>query len=91
MLVHVDSGYRSFAHTHTRSTIAGNQPAQKLKEVRIVANEKDVLPIGVLADQLLKVCVSRADIEGRADFDLTLIAKFISDKLSGLERALQGA
>ena len=89
MFVHIDSRHRGFAHSHACRAVSGDQAAQELEQVRVVSDEKDVLAIGIPVDQLLKIGIARANVERRANFDFSLVAKFVTDKLRGLERTLQ--
>ena len=91
MLVHIDAGDSGLAHANAGSAIPGNEAAEELEEIRVVSNEEDVLTVGVLVDQLLEVGVAGAEIEGRTDFDLAVVAKLIADELGGLQSALEWA
>lgn len=91
MLIHVDASNRTFAHADAGSAIAGNQAAQELEEIRIVSDEEDVLAVGVLVDEFLEIGVGGAEVEGGADFNLAVIAKFVADELGGLESAFERA
>src|SRR4051812_24422272 len=91
MLVHIYAGDRSFAHANAGTTVSGDESTEKLKQVRVMPDEHDVLPVGVLIDQLLEIGVPGAKVESGADFDLSVIGKFVADELGCLESPLEGA
>jgi hypothetical protein len=91
VLVHVDADNRPFAHANAGPAVPGDEAAEELEEVGIVANEKYVLAVGVLVDELLEIGVGCGEVKGRADFDFAFIAEFVADELSCLKGALQRA
>ena len=91
VLFHVDARDRAFAHADTCSAIAGDEAAEELEEIGIVADHEHVLPVSVLPEELLEIGVGCVEIERRTYLDLAFVSEFIADKLRGLERTLQGA
>jgi len=89
MLVHIDAGDGSLAHADACSAVPGDQPPEELKQVGIVSHEHDILPVGILVNELLEIGVACAKIECGADFYLAFIAEFIANELGGLKGALQ--
>jgi hypothetical protein len=91
MLFHVNAGDGTFAHADACSAVAGDETAEELEEIGIVADDKHVLTVGVCSKEVLEVGVCGTEIESRTDLDLAFIPKFIADELGGLQGALQRA
>jgi len=64
MLVHIDACDRSLAHADAGAAVSGDEAAEELEQVRIVADEHDVLAVGVFVDQFLEVCIAGGQVEG---------------------------
>jgi len=91
VLVHIDAGDSGLAHANAGSAVPGDEATEELEEIGIVSNEQDVLPVGILVDQLLEIGVASAEVESRTDFNLGIVAKLIANKLGCLQSALERA
>src|SRR5579871_1804230 len=91
MFIHIDSGDRGFAHSDAGSAIAGNEAAEKLEKIGIVADDENVLTVSVFSQKLLEIREGRIEVERGAYLDFAFITKLVPDKLCCLQRALQWA
>ena len=91
MLFHVNAGDGTLAHADACSTVAGDETAEELEEIRIVADDEHVLTVSVFSEQVLEVGEGGTEIESRTDLDLAFIAELIADELGRLQSALQRA
>ncbi len=87
----IDARDRALAHAHAGAAVAGDEPAEELEQVGIVADHQHAVAIGVLFKQLLEVLKVGGRIERGAHFDLGLVAELGADKLRGLQGALERA
>ena len=92
MAVEVDAGDGALAHADGCAAVAGDEAAQKLEHVGVVADDQDAFAVGIFGQHLLEVgVVSRLSAKCRADLDFGLIAQLRAHKLRGLQGALEGA
>ena len=91
MVVQVDAGDGALAHADGRAAVAGDEAAEELEGVGIVAHDEDAVAAGVLGQHVLKVGVGSVGTERRADLDFGVVAEFRADQLRGLQGALERA
>jgi len=91
VLVHVDAGNGSLAHSNSGASVGGNQAADKLEQVGIMADNQDVLAIRVFFKHLLKGGEVRLGRESRTDLNLAFVPQLVAHKLRSLQGALQWA
>ncbi len=90
-MIHVDAGHRALAHADAGAAIAGDDAAEELEEIGIVADQQHAFAVGILLNQLLESGIIGVRPQRRADLDLGLVAQFSTDKLRGLQGTLEGA
>jgi len=91
MLFHIDASHGAFAHAHAGSAVSGDEASEELKQVRIVSDDQNILPVCIFVQQLLEVRVGGVEIERRTNLDFAFVTEFIAHKLCGLQRALKRA
>ena len=91
MVGEVDFGDGAFSHADGRAAVAGDQAAHELEERGIVADSQDAFAVGVFGQHILKIVIFGSGSECLAYFHLGVVAQFGSDKLRGLEAALERA
>ena len=90
--VHIDAGDGALAHADGGAAVAGDQAAEELEQVGVVADHQHAFAVGsTLTSMLLEVLEVGGRTERGAHFDLGLVAELRADKLRGLQGALERA
>lgn len=86
-----DSGERTFAEADFCFGAGGGHKkrTEKTGEVRIVADDEEVLAFGAVVEELLEVFEGRFGGEGVGVEDLRLVTGFGADERCGLKTALE--
>jgi len=91
MAVQIDTGNRALSHANGGASIAGDQAAEEIEDIGVVADGQYPFAVGILRQHLLKVSVIGSGRQSRAYLDFCLVAQLSGDKLRRLKGALQGA
>jgi hypothetical protein len=73
------------------AAVAGDQTAEELKKVGVVADGQHAFAVGVFSQQRLEIVIACVGPEGGADLDFGVVAELGAHELRGLQGALQRA
>ena len=89
--IEIDAGDGALPHADGGSAVGGDQAAQELEEIGIVADCQDAVVAGIFGQHLLEVGVAGVQPQGRTDLHFGVVTQLRADKLRGLQGALEGA